>query len=159
MDILSGFTKSKPAADEPSHTDEPSHADKPEKHSNSDLLADAKVVAAAAQAQFSKDPENCDKGKAAHAAANLLDAAETYAKLDETQGVGKYVEQAEDYLRKYGAPAAGKETVPPTAAHGGAGEKTEEVVDKPSDGGAEKSEGKAGDLLKAAGSFFKWVNN
>lgn len=35
------------------------------------------------------------------AAANLLDAAQIYGKLDKTAGVGSYVEKAENYLREY----------------------------------------------------------
>ncbi|KAG6403392.1 hypothetical protein SASPL_135610 [Salvia splendens] len=55
-------------------------------------------------AQFSNEPEKCDKAKAASSSADLLGAASEYGKLDSTQGVGKYVDQADGYLRQYGAP-------------------------------------------------------
>ncbi|KAL1569830.1 nodulin-related protein 1-like [Salvia divinorum] len=71
------------------------------KSSSAGLFSDAKVVAEAARAQFSNHPEKYDKAKAAGSAAHLLDAASEYGKLDETKGVGKYVHQAEDYLRRY----------------------------------------------------------
>ncbi|KAL0363879.1 UNVERIFIED_CONTAM: Nodulin-related protein 1 [Sesamum angustifolium] len=66
-----------------------------------DLFASAKLVADAAQAQFSNEPDKYDKAKVAGATADLLDAASQYGKLDETKGVGKYVDQAENYLRQY----------------------------------------------------------
>ncbi|MFX9845905.1 hypothetical protein ABTP16_08490, partial [Acinetobacter baumannii] len=112
MDFLNKLAKgddSKPTSDAPDTT--PNH-----KPTNSDLFSDAKVVAAAAQAQFNNQTEGLDKAKAASSAANILDAAEQYGKLDSTTGVGKYAEQAEDYLRKYGGPGETKpttETAPP----------------------------------------------
>ncbi|KAL8518567.1 hypothetical protein ACS0TY_009795 [Phlomoides rotata] len=159
MDFLSGLAKSaqsKPEAVQPTNAEHPSNADHPAKHSSSDLLADAKVVAAAAQAQFSKDPQNCDKAKAASSAADLLDAAEGYAKLDSTKGVGKYAEQAEGYLRQYSGGAAGhkKTEVAPPPAGKEETSPTPAATETPS-GAGEKSEGGYGDMLKTAGGFFK----
>lgn len=69
--------------------------------SKSDLVHSAQVVADAAQAHFRGDPGKFDKGEVAGAAADLLNAAAEYGKMDDTQGIGKYVDKAEDYLRQY----------------------------------------------------------
>ncbi|KAH6809893.1 nodulin-related protein 1 [Perilla frutescens var. frutescens] len=146
MNFLSGFAKSGDSKEKSGE----------EKSSTTDLFASAKVVAEAAQAQFGNEPEKCDKGKAAGAAADLLDAASDYGKLDETKGFGKYVDQAEGYLRSYNtssAPApAGEKAAPPTEvpSGGGAGDyikKAEEFVEKSSEGGA-------GDYAKKAEEFL-----
>ncbi|XP_051122178.1 nodulin-related protein 2 [Andrographis paniculata] len=136
--------------------------DKDNKSGTSDLLADAKLVAEAAQAQFHNEPEKYDKGKVAGAAADLLDAASGYAKLDETKGVGKYVDQAEDYLRGYNSGQA----PPPAAAAAAAEEQKAPASDAPppaKDSGEEKppadaekpSGGGYGDLMKMAGDFLQ----
>lgn len=160
MNFLSGLAKggdSKNSGDEKSSTD---------------LFSSAKVVAEAAQAQFSNQPDKYDKDKAASAAADLLDAASDYGKLDQTQGVGKYVDQAENYLRKYGTPqsaaapppASGEEKPAPTATEttapeipsgGDAGEyvkKAEEFLSKPSEAGAEA--GGEGEYVKKPEEFL-----
>ncbi|KAL0385952.1 UNVERIFIED_CONTAM: Nodulin-related protein 1 [Sesamum radiatum] len=90
MDFLSSLAKGE---SKPDNSDQ--------KPSNSDLFASAKLVADAAQAQFRNEPDKYDKAKVAGATADLLDAASQYGKLDETKGVGKYVDQAENYLRQY----------------------------------------------------------
>ncbi|GER43786.1 hypothetical protein STAS_20654 [Striga asiatica] len=95
--MVKGSDQPKPTSDEPNNS-----AHKPA--SNSDLFTSAKVVADAAQAQFRNEPEKLDKNKVAGAAADLLEAGSEYGKLDGTQGVGKYVDQAENYLRQYSAP-------------------------------------------------------
>nr|GMD90709.1 nodulin-related protein 1-like [Ipomoea batatas] len=117
-------------------------------HSNSDLFSSAKVVAEAAQAQFQNKNSDINKGEVAGAAANLLDAAQKYGKLDETKGVGQYVEKAEGYLRGYGqsAGAAVGEAVGEYAKEG------EEFLEKQSSG---EGHGGAGDFMKAAGGFLK----
>ncbi|XP_057775069.1 nodulin-related protein 2-like [Salvia miltiorrhiza] len=163
MDFISSFAKGGDSKKQPAAGEE--------KPSTADILADAKVVSEAARAQFSNQAEKCDKAKAAASAADLLDAASDYGKLDETQGVGKYVDQAEGYLRQYSGPnsttaaaaaVAGEDK--PAAATGipsGEGEhikKAEESVDggeyvkKAEEKG--ESEGGYGDLMKAAGGFF-----
>ncbi|XP_057811324.1 nodulin-related protein 1-like [Salvia miltiorrhiza] len=132
------------------------------KPSTADILADAKVVSEAARAQFSNQAEKCDKAKAA---ADLLDAAENYGKLDETKGVGKYVDQAEGYLRQYSGPnsttPAAVAAAVATGIPSGEGKhikKAEESVEggeyvkKAEEKG--ESEGGYGDLMKAAGGFF-----
>ncbi|XP_023731338.1 nodulin-related protein 1 [Lactuca sativa] len=63
--------------------------------SNSELMASAKVMSEAVTGQ------ETDTGKIAGAAADILDAAATYGIVDEKQGLGKYMDQAEEYLHKY----------------------------------------------------------
>jgi hypothetical protein len=75
----------------------------PQKHhqpSNSELLASAKLLAEAAQSSMRHETDKVDKGRAAGAAADLLDAASHYGKLEE-KSFGKYVEKAETYLHQY----------------------------------------------------------
>lgn len=70
--------------------------------STSELLASAKVLAKAAKSGFGgSEKENMDKAKLADAATDLLGAASHYGKLEE-KSYGKYVQQAENYLHKYG---------------------------------------------------------
>ncbi|XP_073281228.1 uncharacterized protein [Primulina huaijiensis] len=98
MDFFSKFTKpadhSKPASksQEPNITTEPS---------NTDLFSSAKVVAGASQSYFSHQPATYENTEVAGATADILNAASEYGKLDKTQGVGKYVDQAESYLKEY----------------------------------------------------------
>nr|XP_043639713.1 nodulin-related protein 1-like [Erigeron canadensis] len=66
-----------------------------EKPSNSELMASAKVISEAVTGK------ETDTGKIAGAAADILDAASSYGMVDEKQGVGKYMDQAENYLHKY----------------------------------------------------------
>ncbi|GFP88736.1 hypothetical protein PHJA_001017300 [Phtheirospermum japonicum] len=183
MNFLSSFAKGgdqpKPDSDQPSNPDNQAG-----KSSNYDLLGSAKVVADAAQAQFRNEPEKYDKTKVSGAAADLLGAASEYGKLDETKGVGQYVDQAETYLRQYStsaAPAAAEKTAPPAeektappaaaavaettegekpAAGAAAGDyvkMAQGFLNKPSGEGesTEKSEGGyGGDLMKMAGGFL-----
>ncbi|KAL9997337.1 hypothetical protein Hdeb2414_s0008g00264621 [Helianthus debilis subsp. tardiflorus] len=135
----------------------------PEQSSNSDLMSDAKTVAEAAHAAASNQSDKIDKPKVAGAAADLLDAAKEYGKFDETQGVGQYLKQADDYLHQYeksgttpaAAPPATEEKkgeeVPPPAE--------EKKVEAPAPVEEKKEESGSGfgaaDAFKAAGSFFK----
>ncbi|KAK9052182.1 hypothetical protein SSX86_028810 [Deinandra increscens subsp. villosa] len=64
------------------------------KPSNSELMASAKVMTDAVTGQ------ETDMGKIAGAAADVLDAAANYGIIDETQGIGKLADQAENYLHK-----------------------------------------------------------
>ncbi|XP_009783174.1 nodulin-related protein 2 [Nicotiana sylvestris] len=98
MNFLSSLAKSAggQSADEPKKT-------AGEEASTTDLFSSAKVLAEAAQSQFNKDSGKIDNKKVAAAAADVLDAAQKYGKLDETQGVGQYVEKAETYLHEYGS--------------------------------------------------------
>ncbi|CAJ2665436.1 hypothetical protein L195_g047523 [Trifolium pratense] len=119
------------------------------KHSTSELMASAKVVAEAAHSGFGKgaDGKAVDKGKVAAAAADLLDAVGQYAKLDDQKGLGQYVDKAADYLHHYHptstAATAAADHHPPTS--------------KPDHHKSGKSEGGhgIGDFAKAAGGFFK----
>ncbi|XVE91581.1 hypothetical protein REPUB_Repub01dG0022000 [Reevesia pubescens] len=74
-----------------------------EKHakSSSELLSSAKLVAEAAKNTLHHESSKVEKGKVAGAAADLLDAASHYGKLEQDKGVGKYVEKAENYLHHY----------------------------------------------------------
>lgn len=121
-------------------------ADAQQRPSKSDLVHSAKVVADAAQAHFRSEPEKFDKGDVAGAAADLLNAAAEYGKLDDTQGIGKYVDKAEDYLRQYNSSHPG-DAKPGEQASGGAA---------PADGDKKADQGGgAGDYLKMAGDFLK----
>ncbi|KVH96186.1 nodulin-related protein 1-like [Cynara cardunculus var. scolymus] len=94
MDAL--FHKDKPDTDGDGEHDKAKDSGKDHpKPSNSELMASAKVIA-----DYAGGKEN-DMGKIAGAAADMLDAAATYGKLDEKQGLGKYMDQAEDYLHQY----------------------------------------------------------
>ncbi|KAL1551102.1 nodulin-related protein 1-like [Salvia divinorum] len=150
MDFLSGLAKGGDSKTQPGGE---------EKSSTTDLFSDAKVVAEAARAQFSNEPDKCDKTKAAGSAAELLDAASQYGKLDSTQGIGKYVDQAEGYLRQYGAPKstpAAAEDKPASNYHAA------EAEDKPASNthAAEAEIPSGGDVKKAvesgeAGDYVK----
>ncbi|XP_062162158.1 nodulin-related protein 1 [Alnus glutinosa] len=75
----------------------------PQKHhqpSNSELLASAKLVAEAAQASMGNETNKVDKARVAGAAADLLEAASHYGKLED-KSFGKYIDQAETYLHQY----------------------------------------------------------
>lgn len=123
-------------------------ADAQHRPSKSDLVHSAKVVADAAQAHFRSEPEKFDKGEVAGAAADLLNAAAEYGKLNDTQGIGKYVDKAEDYLRQYNSSHAGDAAAKPEEqVSGGAA---------PADGDKKADQGGgAGDFIKMAGDFLK----
>lgn len=67
------------------------------KPSKSELLSSAKVVADAARR---RGENRVDKAEVAGAAANLLQAASEYGKLED-KPLGKYMEKAENHLRQY----------------------------------------------------------
>ncbi|XP_043706477.1 nodulin-related protein 1-like isoform X2 [Telopea speciosissima] len=71
------------------------------KASNSELMSSAKVVAEAAKYGLHQEMNKIDKGKVAGAAADLIDAASYYGKLEEEKGLGKYMEKGEQYLHQY----------------------------------------------------------
>lgn len=129
MDFLKKFTESSaPKAESVDKSGAPAD------QSQSDLLSSAKVVAGAARSTFQKEPAKYDNPEVAGAAADLLDAAQTYGKLDKTAGVGGYVEKAENYLREY---ETSNTTKPKTTAEPTTDEKTtklptEEPEAKPS---------------------------
>lgn len=135
------------------HGDKPAGEDnKPGSHghhqnsSTTELLSSAKVVADAAKCAASNQSDKIDKGKAAGAGADLLDAAAQYGKLGE-KGVGEYVRKAGDYLHQYEA----KNTA------GGGHDHAKPSDDHPHGDDQKKSdsEGGVGDYFKAAQGFLK----
>lgn len=128
------------------------------KHSTSELMASAKVVAEAAQSGFGPgaDGKALDKGKVADAAGDLLDAVGDYAKLDDQKGLGQYVDKAADYLHHYHPTTT-------TAATGG--HPTSKPDHHKSDDAAKTDGAESGghghglgDFAKTAGGFFhKWI--
>ncbi|XP_074291022.1 nodulin-related protein 1-like [Silene latifolia] len=117
--------------------------------SNADLMASAKIVAEAAQSSFGKDGAAIDKAKVAEAAEDILEAGKSYGKLDETSGVGQYVDKAEGYLHSYHSSNSSS-----TA------DKADKVEEKKEDEKEEeeKSGGGAADVInmakKGLGGFF-----
>ncbi|GMN41958.1 hypothetical protein TIFTF001_011175 [Ficus carica] len=95
---LSGGSGDKPAGEVNKGGD---HHQNP---STTELLSSAKEVASAARLAASNQSDKIDKGKAAGAAADLLDA--TSGKLGD-KGVGQHLQKAEDYLRQYEAKNTG----------------------------------------------------
>ncbi|KAK1296540.1 hypothetical protein QJS10_CPB15g01345 [Acorus calamus] len=88
----------------------------PQPASTTDVLSSFKVLSGAATATFNNQSDKVDKAQVADAAADILDSAEKYGNLDEKTAAGKYVNQAEDYLRKYedsSKPAGTKTDAPP----------------------------------------------
>ncbi|XP_058735324.1 nodulin-related protein 2-like [Vicia villosa] len=124
------------------------------KHSTSELMASAKVVAEAAQSGFGPgaDGKAVDKGKVADAAGDLLDAVGDYAKLDHQKGMGQYVDKAADYLHHYH----------PTTTTAATGDHPTSKPDHHKSDDAAKTDGGEsgghghglGDFAKTAGGFF-----
>ena len=162
MDYLSDLYKKqdKPTTD----TDHQPEKDQQQNHphqqaSNSELLASAKLVADAAQSSLRQ--ENFDKQKAAGGAADLLGAASDYGNLEE-KSFGKYVEQAETYLQKYGQSSPSSTTTTTTSGHPGTPTTTHsESHSEPHSGGDDvEGDGKSGSggyggYLKMAEGFMK----
>lgn len=121
-----------------------------QQHSSSELLSSAKMVAEAAQSALNnRSANNIDKAKVADAAADLLDGARQYGKLED-KGLGQYVDKAESYLHQYGAAGGHSEksaVASKTEAHG-----DKHSSEKPeSHGGG----GGYGNYMKMAEGFFK----
>ena len=125
-----------------------------EKHakSSSELLSSAKLVAEAAKNTLHHGNDKVDKGKVAGAAADLLDAASHYGKLDQ-QGVGKYVEKAENYLHHYHS----SHSIPTTTHSGAHSTKPEKHSESHASGGDghDSGSGGYGDYMKMAQGFLK----
>lgn len=158
-----------------SSTQKPNSHPKPSK---SELMSSAKLVADAAKAKLHHDPTQFEKSKLAGAAADLLNAASEYGKLEE-KGIGKFVGKAENYLHKY--ETSHHSTTTTTAAgaayttahsqssghttggnHEGSGsgygeyiKMAEGILKKHSDGSQSSESGKKGEYLKMAGDFLK----
>lgn len=137
--------------------------------SQSELLSNAQVLADAARSTLQKEPNKVDNAKVAGAAADLLDSAESYGKLDSTTGIGSYVEKAQNYLHQYetshsttaaAPPATATTTTTTTTAAPEGGEpaaKAPPAAESHDEApAAEKSEGGGyGDMMKIAGDFLK----
>lgn len=152
-----------------------SSSHKPNSHpkpSKSELMSSAKLVADAAKAKLHHEPNSkVDKSELAGAAADLLNAASQYGKLEE-KGIGKFVGKAETYLHKYetshSTTTSTTEHTQSSAHTGGKHEQSgsgygeyikmaEGIFKKHSDGthSSESGGGKKGEYLKMAGDFLK----
>ncbi|CAA7039337.1 unnamed protein product [Microthlaspi erraticum] len=127
--------------------------------SSAELMASAKVVAEAAQAAARNESDKLDKGKVAGASADILDAAEKYAKIDGKTGTGQYLDKAEKYLNDYesshstgtGAPPPAAGAPPPTTGAPPPASQAEPEAKKPD----EESGGGLGGYAKMAQGFMK----
>lgn len=148
----------KPGNADPTH--KPVSSADPNAHrpaSNAELMASAKVVAEAAQAAARNESDKLDKAKVAGAAADILDAASRYGKLDEKSGVGQYLEKAENYLHKYETSNSNKSGgVAGVGSQGGVGGGTGSPAKKGDDKSGGGSHG-FGDYAKMAQGFMKWL--
>ncbi|XP_057543083.1 nodulin-related protein 1-like [Amaranthus tricolor] len=108
--------------------------------STSELMTSAKTVAEAAQLACSQQTDKIDKAKVAGAAEDILGAAKTYGKLEQTTGIGQYVDKAEGYLHQL---HGSSDTHPPKEKPSGDGE------GGGGDGGGLKN------VAKGLGGFFK----
>ncbi|KAJ8547994.1 hypothetical protein K7X08_021230 [Anisodus acutangulus] len=140
-------------------TDEPKKSAGKESGSTTELFASAKMLAEAAQSQLNKDGAKVDNKKVAEAAADVLDAAQKYGKLDETQGVGQYIEKTETYLHQYGSGTGTAAEKPPAAAADA--EETnapvpasESTLAPVAEGDKEVKKSGGADYLKMAGDFL-----
>ncbi|MFY2203381.1 hypothetical protein ACM91E_28730 [Escherichia coli] len=122
------------------------------------------MVADACQSALHHETDKLEKQKVAGAAADLVGAASEYGHLDQEKGLGKYVEKAEDYLRKYEAgekkPPEGEGGSKSTGEAGGYGQymKMAEgfLGGKSGDGEEKKAEGGgSADYMKLAQGLFK----
>ncbi|XP_031269393.1 nodulin-related protein 1-like [Pistacia vera] len=124
--------------------------------SSSELLSSAKLMAEAAKSSFNHESDKVDKGRVAGAAANLLDAASHYGKLEE-KSFGKYVEKAEKYLHQYGSSHSTTTTTtanaaPNSAHHASPATAHSSFASSDDDG---KSGSGYGDYFKMAEGFLK----
>ncbi|MGV7467989.1 hypothetical protein PJI21_28815, partial [Mycobacterium kansasii] len=113
-------------AEAPPKSSSDQHAPK----SSSDLLASAKILAEAAESGYGKDGAPFDKAKVAGAAEDVLEAAKGYGKLNESSGVGQYVDKAEDYLHNLHTSSDSSPAVPAAAPAAS----DEKKADKPAGG-------------------------
>ncbi|RZC58549.1 hypothetical protein C5167_005853 [Papaver somniferum] len=163
MDFLNKFTSSDEEKKPTTTGAATTHGE--HKHpSSSELFASAKVVA---DAVTNKEKDKLNKERVADAAADLLDAAQTYGKLEETKGMGKYVQQAEDYLHNYKATTTTTTTTShptqpdttTTTTHSTTVESSEPLGGghhgKPEHEKSESGGGGVGDYFKMAEGFLK----
>ncbi|KAL9665075.1 hypothetical protein QQ045_020484 [Rhodiola kirilowii] len=124
-------------------TDHPAQTKPDRQPSTSELMSSAKLVAEAAKATMGSKSSEVDKAKVAEAAADLLDAAEHYGKIEKTSGLGKYMDQAESYLHKYGS------------SHPGGVEAGKKKEEEKGHGGGGGGSGSGHDYFKMAEGFLK----
>lgn len=130
--------------------------DNPVPTSTSDLMGSAKIVAEAAQLACSQQTDKIDKAKVAGASEDILEAAKSYGKLDESSGIGQYVNKAEGFLHQYNTKSQGPVTDAENKAEPGPdgadmkAESAPDVADKePSSGGSA-----VGGLMNMAKGLF-----
>ncbi|XP_075657849.1 nodulin-related protein 2-like [Castanea sativa] len=157
MNFLSDLQKKSNTSSETRLPEEKNDQNQNQHHqpSNAELMASAKVLAEAGQTTISQGADKVDKTRVAGAAGDLLEAASSYGKLEQTS-YGKYVEKAETYLDQYGNPSSKSQshsttttttTTTDSEPHSAAGGGDHEI-----EGNTESG---AGDYLKMAQGFLK----
>ncbi|KAL7181522.1 hypothetical protein ACSBR1_040422 [Camellia fascicularis] len=155
----STYSHHKISTNHPEKHQQQQHNDHQQQSSSSDLLSSAKLMAEAAKAALNH--ETVDTGRVAGAAADLLEAASHYGKLEE-KSFGKYFEKAEDYLHQYHS--SHSTTTTTTTASGDTATTTSTHSSShshPYSGGDEDEDGKSGsgggygEYFKMAEGFLK----
>ncbi|KAM3706860.1 hypothetical protein ACJW31_03G183300 [Castanea mollissima] len=154
MNFLSDLQKKSNTSSETRLPEEKNDQNQNQHHqpSNAELMASAKVLAEAGQTTISQGADKVDKARVAGAAGDLLEAASSYGKLEQTS-YGKYVEKAETYLDQYGNPSSKSQS------HSTTSTTTDSEPHSAAGGGDHEIEGNtesgAGDYLKMAQGFLK----
>ncbi|KAF3944020.1 hypothetical protein CMV_029477 [Castanea mollissima] len=157
MNFLSDLQKKSNSSSETRLPEEKNDQNQNQHHqpSNAELMASAKVLAEAGQTTISQGADKVDKARVAGAAGDLLEAASSYGKLEQTS-YGKYVEKAETYLDQYGNPSSKSQSHSTTTT---ATTTTDSEPHSAAGGGDHEIEGNtesgAGDYLKMAQGFLK----
>ncbi|KAF3944019.1 hypothetical protein CMV_029476 [Castanea mollissima] len=164
MNFLSDLQKKSNTSSETRLPEEKNDQNQNQHHqpSNAELMASAKVLAEAGQTTISQGADKVDKARVAGAAGDLLEAASSYGKLEQTS-YGKYVEKAETYLDQYGNPSSKSQshsTTTTTSSHSSTpSTTTDSEPHSAAAGGDHEIEGNtesgAGDYLKMAQGFLK----
>ena len=129
-----------------------------QKKSSGELLSSAKILAEAAQTAVGQGADKVDKGKAAGAASDLLEAGSKYGKLEE-KSYGKYVDKAQDYLHQYETKntTTGHGHAPSDAGQAPSSDKDHEAAAGGDHEKKQSEEGGVGGYLKVAQGFLhKW---
>ncbi|KAM4110310.1 hypothetical protein ACB094_03G185600 [Castanea mollissima] len=162
MNFLSDLQKKSNTSSETRLPEEKNDQNQNQHHqpSNAELMASAKVLAEAGQTTISQGADKVDKARVAGAAGDLLEAASSYGKLEQTS-YGKYVEKAETYLDQYGNPSSKSQSHSTTTpSHSSTpSTTTDSEPHSAAAGGDHEIEGNtesgAGDYLKMAQGFLK----
>ncbi|KAM3706859.1 hypothetical protein ACJW31_03G183200 [Castanea mollissima] len=167
MNFLSDLQKKSNTSSETRLPEEKNDQNQNQHHqpSNAELMASAKVLAEAGQTTISQGADKVDKARVAGAAGDLLEAASSYGKLEQTS-YGKYVEKAETYLDQYGNPSSKSQshstttTTTTTPSHSSTPSTTTDSEPHSAAGGGDheiegNTESGAGDYLKMAQGFLK----